>query len=232
MGEEWSPFARRYNPLKCGSIDGTDDSAHDKGVIRALKADYRPDKQVKGDKYRTVFVARLNRDTTEESLTKYFATFGKIRHCRLVRDIVTGMSKGYAFIEYKHKSDAEEACRKGDKAVLEGYELFVDFERERTLPGWIPRRLGGGFGGRKESGQLRFGGRDRPFKKPIFFRKPESVSLPYGNEQRTRSVERRSHDRHRSRSGERRQRRHSKDGRHHRSSRSRSPSRYERSKKR
>lgn len=27
--------------------------------------------------------------------------------------------------------------------------------------------LGGGFGGKKESGQLRFGGSDRPFKKPI-----------------------------------------------------------------
>jgi len=27
--------------------------------------------------------------------------------------------------------------------------------------------LGGGFGGKKESGQLRFGGRDRPFKKPL-----------------------------------------------------------------
>lgn len=27
--------------------------------------------------------------------------------------------------------------------------------------------LGGGFGGKKESGQLRFGGRNRPFKKPI-----------------------------------------------------------------
>lgn len=26
---------------------------------------------------------------------------------------------------------------------------------------------GGGFGGKKESGQLRFGGRDRPFKRPI-----------------------------------------------------------------
>jgi len=26
---------------------------------------------------------------------------------------------------------------------------------------------GGGFGGKKESGQLRFGGRDRPYKKPL-----------------------------------------------------------------
>ena len=27
---------------------------------------------------------------------------------------------------------------------------------------------GGGFGGKKESGQLRFGGRERPFRKPMF----------------------------------------------------------------
>lgn len=27
--------------------------------------------------------------------------------------------------------------------------------------------LGGGFGGAKESGQLRFGGKERPFKMPI-----------------------------------------------------------------
>lgn len=41
------------------------------------------------------------------------------------------------------------------------------FECERKLPGWIPRRLGGGLGGKKESGQLRFGGVERPFRKPI-----------------------------------------------------------------
>ena len=28
-------------------------------------------------------------------------------------------------------------------------------------------RAGGGLGGRKESGQLRFGGRDRPFRAPL-----------------------------------------------------------------
>ncbi len=28
--------------------------------------------------------------------------------------------------------------------------------------------VGGGLGGKKESGQLRFGGRDRPFRKPMY----------------------------------------------------------------
>ncbi len=34
--------------------------------------------------------------------------------------------------------------------------------------------IGGGIGGRKESGQLRFGGRDRPFKKPLMKPLPDT----------------------------------------------------------
>lgn len=77
------------------------------------------------------------------------------------------MPKGYAFIEYESESAAEEAYCKAYRMNIDGSLIFVDFECERLLKGWKPRRLGGGFGGRKESGQLRFGGRDRPFKKPI-----------------------------------------------------------------
>ncbi|KAL5971189.1 U11/U12 small nuclear ribonucleoprotein 35 kDa protein [Taenia solium] len=39
--------------------------------------------------------------------------------------------------------------------------------RHESLPGWKPRRLGGGLGGMKESGQLRFGGIARPFRRPF-----------------------------------------------------------------
>lgn len=51
--------------------------------------------------------------------------------------------------------------------IVRGAEIIVDRECGRTMKGWKPRRLGGGFGGRKESGQLRFGCRDRPWKEPI-----------------------------------------------------------------
>ncbi|XP_042047661.1 U11/U12 small nuclear ribonucleoprotein 35 kDa protein-like isoform X3 [Salvia splendens] len=43
----------------------------------------------------------------------------------------------------------------------------VEHTRQQLMPGWIPRRLGGGLGGKKESGQLRFGGRERPFRAPL-----------------------------------------------------------------
>lgn len=32
--------------------------------------------------------------------------------------------------------------------------------------------IGGGLGGKKESGQLRFGGRERPFRAPLFVPSP------------------------------------------------------------
>lgn len=93
-----------------------------------------------------------------------------------MRDLVTGASKQYAFIEYEASSDAREAVSAMDKYRLDDSEIIVDHEHERRLNGWKPRRLGGGFGGRKESGQLRFGCRARPFQKPFDSSKPMSSS--------------------------------------------------------
>ncbi|KAK1381539.1 U11/U12 small nuclear ribonucleoprotein 35 kDa protein [Heracleum sosnowskyi] len=52
-------------------------------------------------------------------------------------------------------------------SVIDDSEIVVDYNRQQLMPGWIPRRLGGGLGGKKESGQLRFGGRERPFRAPL-----------------------------------------------------------------
>ncbi|KAG7266691.1 hypothetical protein CRUP_037258 [Coryphaenoides rupestris] len=142
---EWSPIANVYNPLKAGSIDGTDLEPHDRAVWRALSARYKPNKGVVGDPLLTLYVARLNPETSEERLRDVFSKYGPIQRLRLVRDTVTGFSKRYAFVEYKE-----------ERSIV-----------QRTLKGWIPRRLGGGQGGKKESGQLRFGGKDRPFRRPI-----------------------------------------------------------------
>ncbi|XP_069475778.1 U11/U12 small nuclear ribonucleoprotein 35 kDa protein [Ambystoma mexicanum] len=164
---DWTPIAVEYHPLKAGSIDGTDEEPHDRAVSRALASRYVPNKGVSGDPLLMLFVARLNLTTTEEKIKEVFSRYGDIRKIRLVRDLVTGFSKGYAFVEYKEQRSILKAHRDANKLVIDQHEIMVDFELERTLKGWIPRRFGGGFGGKKESGQLRFGGRDRPFRKPI-----------------------------------------------------------------
>ncbi|KAM3869180.1 U11/U12 small nuclear ribonucleoprotein 35 kDa protein [Diretmus argenteus] len=164
---DWSPIAKVYDPLKAGSIDGTDVEPHDRAVWRAMYARYKPNKGVVGDPLLTLFVSRLNPQTTEDKLHEVFSKYGDVGRLRLVRDIVTGLSKRYAFVEYKEERSVLRARRDASKLVVDQHELFVDFEQERTLKGWVPRRLGGGQGGKKESGQLRFGGKDRPFRKPI-----------------------------------------------------------------
>lgn len=192
---DWTPIAKEYDPLKAGSIDGTDEEPHDRAVLRAMLARYAPKKDLVGDPLLTLFVARLSQQTTEEKLKEFFSRYGDIQRIRLVRDIITGFSKGYAFIEYKQESAIKKAYRDANKLIIDQQEIFVDYELERELKGWIPRRLGGGFGGKKESGQLRFGGRDRPFRKPF--------NLPnYPINARTEGY---GDKRHRSRSRERHQ---------------------------
>ncbi|CAI5730635.1 unnamed protein product [Hyaloperonospora brassicae] len=161
-------FAEEYDPIQVGSIDGTDPIAHDKGLVRALSARYEAhnDKQIQGDPYATLFVARLHYDTVDETLWEFFGAYGSIRRLRLVRDKTTGKSKGYAFVEFERERDFERAYRHAHRRVLDGATILVDFERCRVMKAWKPRRLGGGLGGKKESGQLRFGGRDRPFRPP------------------------------------------------------------------
>ncbi|KAG8146097.1 hypothetical protein E2320_012491 [Naja naja] len=124
-----------------------------------MTARYVPNKDVSGDPHLTLFVARLNLQTTEEKLKEVFSRYGDIRKIRLVRDLVTGFSKGYAFIEYKEERALLKAHRDANKLIVDQREIFVDFELERTLKGWIPRRLGGGGRRNRPAG---FGGRDRP----------------------------------------------------------------------
>ncbi|KAF0691913.1 Aste57867_16952 [Aphanomyces stellatus] len=163
-------YAHEYAPNLIGSIDGCESSVpHDKALVRAATAKFDPakDPHIQGNPHATLFVGRLHFETTEETLHAVFGKFGAIHRLRLVRHAVTQASRGYAFVEYVHERDFESAYRAAHRMIIDGRTILVEFERARVMPGWKPRRLGGGLGGRKESGQLRFGGRDRPFRQPF-----------------------------------------------------------------
>lgn len=160
-------YSEVYHPLQAGSIDGTDLAPHDRAVKRALVVHrnglYKPlsDPKATGDPHLTLFVGRLPEATIEAEIRQEFEPFGAVQAVRLVRDIVTGASRRYAFVEFARDRDVDAAFRRWSGPWL------VDFYRQGLMPGWIPRRMGGGLSGKKESGQLRFGGRDRPFHAPL-----------------------------------------------------------------
>lgn len=166
-------YAENYHPIQAGSIDGTDILPHDNAVYRAhlcsLAGLYDPfgDPKVSGDPYCTLFVGHLSHLTTEETLHKAMSKYGNVKKLRLVRHIVTGASRGYAFVEYETEREMRRAYEDAHHSFIDDSEITVDYNRQQLMPGWIPRRLGGGLGGKKESGQLRFGGRERPFRAPL-----------------------------------------------------------------
>lgn len=85
---------------------------------------------------------------TEKDLQREFEIYGPIERLRLVTDVHTGKSKGYAFIVYERERDMKAAYKDADGLKMKGKRVLIDVERGRTVKGWKPRRLGGGLGGR------------------------------------------------------------------------------------
>ncbi|XP_070386623.1 U1 small nuclear ribonucleoprotein 70 kDa-like isoform X2 [Dermacentor albipictus] len=57
------------------------------------------------DPFKTLFVARINYDTSESKLRREFEVFGPIKKIVIVHNKITGKPRGYAFVEYEHERD-------------------------------------------------------------------------------------------------------------------------------
>lgn len=104
------------------------------------------------DPYKTLFVARINYDTSESKLRREFEIYGPIRKIRMVHDVNSHKPRGYAFIEYEHERDMHAAYKNADGKKIDNRRVLVDVERARTVKGWLSRRLGGGLGGTRRGG--------------------------------------------------------------------------------
>ncbi|ELU01479.1 hypothetical protein CAPTEDRAFT_111454 [Capitella teleta] len=68
------------------------------------------DPSVTGDPFKTLFVARVNYDSSESKLRREFEAHGPVRRISLVTNRKTGKPRGYAFIEFEHERDMHGKC--------------------------------------------------------------------------------------------------------------------------
>src|SRR3989338_1559145 len=94
---------------------------------------------------KTIIVARLNYQTTSQTLKAAAEEFGEVVDAVIVRT-PDGSSRGYGFVQFARSADMDAAYRYMDGKIIDDRAVVVDVERGRTVSNWLPRFLGGGRG--------------------------------------------------------------------------------------
>ena len=96
-----------------------------------------------------IFVAKLNYNTTSETLEDIFQQYGEVSSAKVIIDRDTGRSKGFGFVEMPNEDEANEAINSLNETELDGNQIVVKVARPREERGGGGGRGGyGGGGGR------------------------------------------------------------------------------------
>src|SRR5437870_10480040 len=81
-----------------------------------------------------LFIGNLPYDVTEAELRAHFAAIGPLSSIALPMDRDTGKPRGFAFIEFSARADAEDAMRRLNNQLFKGRPLAVSEARARDAP--------------------------------------------------------------------------------------------------
>ncbi len=99
-----------------------------------------------------LYVGNLPYTVSEDQLRELFAQAGQIKEIAIITDRQTGRTKGFGFVEFETRAEAEKAIEMFNNTDLEGRPLTVNMARPRE------ERGGGGGGYRGGGGGYRGGG--------------------------------------------------------------------------
>jgi RNA recognition motif-containing protein len=81
-----------------------------------------------------LFVGNLPYDVTEAELRAHFAAIGPLSYLSLATDRDTGKPRGFAFVEFSARADAEDAIHRLNNQAFKGRPLAVNEARPRDAP--------------------------------------------------------------------------------------------------
>ena len=104
-----------------------------------------------------LYVGGLPYSTSEDTLRDAFAQAGTVTSATIIKDKMTGRSKGFGFVEMENDEEADKAIAMWNGKELEGRTLTVN--EARPMEPRAPRTPGGNGGFRGGRGGFG-GGRD------------------------------------------------------------------------
>ncbi len=78
-----------------------------------------------------LYVSSLAWATTDDSLRDYFATLGAVKSAMVIKDKMSGRSRGFGFVEMETEEAAAEAVAKLNETDLDGRTIRVAIAQPR-----------------------------------------------------------------------------------------------------
>ena len=79
-----------------------------------------------------IYVGNLPYGTTEDDLQNAFAEHGAVTSVNIIKDRITGNSKGFGFVEMENDDEGQKAIEELNGAEMGGRNLKVNLARPRT----------------------------------------------------------------------------------------------------
>lgn len=78
-----------------------------------------------------LFVGSISWNTTEDQLKDFFSQVGTVESCVIIKDRMSGKSKGFAFVVMSTEEEAQKAIDELDGKELDGRQLVVNKAKPR-----------------------------------------------------------------------------------------------------
>jgi RNA recognition motif-containing protein len=97
-----------------------------------------------------IYVGNLSKDVTDDDLQGLFSEFGQIKSVKVIRDLFSGESKGFGFVEMPGLTEAQKAINELNTKEVKGKKIVVNEARPKNEN---RRSGGGGRGGNRGGGR-------------------------------------------------------------------------------
>ena len=104
----------------------------------AAATESKADADEEDDQEKKLFIGGLNYSTTEDQMSEFFSKFGKVSKAIIMKDKMTGNSRGFGFVCFQDLAAVED-CMKAGNLQLGGRLV----EAKRSVPRYFLRSASG-----------------------------------------------------------------------------------------
>lgn len=94
-----------------------------------------------------IYVGNLSWSMTDEDLNSLFAEYGAVSSAKILKDKMSGRSKGFGFVEMEDEEAAKNAIAGLHESEVQGRKLIVNESQPRAEGEGGFKKRSGGFGG-------------------------------------------------------------------------------------